>query len=128
MFSSRGSRDGRGVPGVAVSGVRVPDVAGPIRSAVGSTERGKIRTIPIWMNSMTAARTGGMIKRLEMRISAITSERDQALEVKRGRVEERRRALTEPAISGVRGYSILLAIEFNCASKSISLIPCVLQR
>src|SRR5688500_4810340 len=78
---------------------------------------------------MTAARTGGMSIRLEQRIRMIVSDQAKRLEVKRERLfpsptgsgvrgEGRRRVITDPAISGVRGYSIPFARESSCFSKT----------
>src|SRR5258706_12428558 len=83
---------------------------------------GKIRTTPIWINSSIAARAGGMSIRLEQSTRMIVSDQTRALELKRGRVGLRRRAVTDPAILGVRGYSIPFARDGSLFSNSISFI------
>src|SRR5258705_12450801 len=91
--------------------VTTKGVAVRITSTVRSMDRGKIRTTPIWIISRIAARAGGMSIRLEQSTRMIVSDQTKALELKRERVVVRRRAVTDPAISGVRGYSIPVAIE-----------------
>src|SRR6185369_7512328 len=100
--------------GIKVSGVgedvadgveMIPGVAVVITWIVEGTERGKIRSAPIWMNSRTAARAEGISIRLEMRTTMMVSDQTKRREMKRGRVEGRSRVATDPAMSGVRGYS-----------------------
>src|SRR5258706_753480 len=100
--------------------VTTKGVAVRITSAVGSMDRGKIRTTPIWIISRIAARADGMSIRLEQSTRMIVSDQAKALGLKRERVAVWRRAVTDPAISGVRGYSIPVTLERNLFSNSIS--------
>ncbi len=103
MRLSEGIKVAEGSEGVAVIGVMESGVAVRITSTGGSVGRGKIRTIPIWMNSIMAARAGGISIRLENRIKMMVSDQASFLEMKRGRVDGRSRVITDPTISGVRG-------------------------
>jgi hypothetical protein len=80
------------------------------------------------MNSRIAARAVGISRRLERSTSKMVRDQANFLKGKRGCIDNRRRAETNSATSGVSGYSIASAIERKSFSNSKSIILLVPQR